>query len=200
MLKTNEMNISKIIDLKYNSLCEIDKNTKITPSLAIMINNYIDNIKMNEHNSFEYKKIRYLKEKKELSLKNNYNNLIVNLYQNGKILINNEECNLKDLYILYKKGDNKYYLTYSKSTYTDYIRKSNSVFPYDTAVKFIDSTAFIVLINNPTININENTIIIDNNNTFLDILNNWDELLHNRIWFTESINNKKILEDSLYGK
>ena len=195
MLKVNERDNIKIIDLKYNSLYQIYPNVKITPSLAIMINNYLDNKSINEHNNFEYKKINYLKRKKELSLKKQYNNLIVNLYQNGKILINNEECNLKDLYILYQNGSNKYYLTYSKSTYTDFIRKSNSIFPYDTAIKFIDSTAFIILINDPSININENTIMIDNNNTLLNILNNWDELLHNKIWFTESINNKKILKD-----
>lgn len=194
MLKKNERKNIKNIILKYNSLYEIDHNIKITPSLAIMINNYLDNKSISEHNDYEYRKLLYLKNKNELSLKKQYNNLIVNLYQNGKIVIDNKEYELKYFYILYEEGSNKYYLTYSKSEYTDFLRKSKNPFPYNKAIKFIDSTIFILLINDPSVNINNNTIIVDNN-TLLSLLNNWDGLLHNKIWFTESINNKKILKE-----
>ena len=194
MIRKNEKKINKVI-LQYTSLYQIEKDTKITPSLAIMINNYIDKLAMNEHNDFEYRKIIYLHNMNENSLKKQYNTLIVNLYQNGKIIINKEECDLKNLYILYQKSDKNYFLTYSKSQYTDFIRKSFKTFPYDTAIKFIDSTIFIQLINDPSINIKNNTIIVDNSKLLLNLIDNWDGLLHNKIWFTESINNKKILKD-----
>ena len=194
MIKKNEKKI-KEIKLQYTSLFNIDNNSKITPSLAIMINNYLDQKKMNEHNDFEYRKIIYLHNMKEHSLKKQYNNLIVDLYQNGKIVINNEECDLKNLYILFEQNSKNYFLTYSKSLYTDFIRKSFKAYPYDTAIKFIDSTIFIALINEPSININNNTIVVDNNKLLLDLIANWDGLLHNKIWNTESISNKKILKD-----
>ena len=194
MLKKNERKDIKDIILKYDSLYEIDDNKKITPSLAIMINNYLDNQSTIKHTDYEYRKLLYLKNKNELSLKKQYNNLIVNLYQNGKIIIDKEECELKYFYILYEENSNKYYLTYSKSEYTDFLRKSNTKFPYNKAIKFIDSTVFILLINDPSVNINNNTITVDNK-TLLSLLDNWDGLLHNKIWFTESISNKKILKE-----
>lgn len=195
MIKKNERKDIKEINLQYKSLYEIETNISITPSLAIMINNYLDSKGMDEHNDFEARKIAYLHRKKEYYVKKQYNELIVNLYQKGHIIINNEDCDLKGFYILFMDGDNKYYLTYSKSPYNDFIRKSSDIFPYDKAIKFIDSTVFIQLINDPNINIDNNTITIDNNEVLLDLLNNWDGLLHNKIWFTEGISNKKILKE-----
>ena len=145
MIKTNERDNIKIISLEYKSLYEIDENIKITPSLAIMINDYCNNKSIIEHNNYEYRKLRYLNRKEELSLKKQYNKLIENLYQTGQIIINNEQCLLKDFYILYQDGINKYYLSYINSPYNDFIRKSSDVFPYNNAIKFIDSTAFITL-------------------------------------------------------
>lgn len=195
MIKKNERKDIKEIQLEYKSLYEIDKNISITPSLAIMINNYLDSKSMDEHNDFEARKIAYLHRKKEYYVKKQYNELIVNLYQNGHIIIDNEDCDLKGFYILYMDGSDKYYLTYSKSPFNDFIRKSNDVFPYDKAIKFIDSTAFIQLINDPNVNITDNIITIENNDILLDLLNNWDGLLHNKIWFTDGISNKKILKE-----
>ncbi len=194
MLKKNEGNINKIL-LKYDSLYEINDNVLITPSLAIMINNYLDSLSMNQHIDYETKKIMYLNKRNENYIKKQYNELIVNLYQNGQIIINNETCDLKNFFILYNEEDKNYFLTYSKSTYTDFLRKSSETLPYNKAVKFIDSTLFILLINDPSINIINNTIIIDNNDILLNIIDNWDGKLHNKIWFTDSIMNKKILKE-----
>lgn len=193
MLKKNERNDIKEILLKYNSLYEIDDNVLITPSLAIMINNYLNTKSMDEHIDYEYRKMLYLNNRNENYIKKQYNELIVNLYQKGHIIINNEDCDLKNFYILYNEGDNNYTLTYSKSPYMDYLRKTNEI-SYNKAIKFIDSTAFISLINNPSVNIIDNIITVDNN-VLLEILNNWDGLLHNKIWFTDSIRNKKILKE-----
>ena len=195
MLKKNERTNIKDIHLKYDSLYEIDENIAITPSLAIMINNYLESQSMDEHNDYEYRKIEYLRNKNENSIKKQYNKIIVDLYQKGQIIINNETCDLRCFYILYQEGEKNYFLTYSKSPYTDFIRKSNDKIPYNKAVKFIDSTAFIQLINEPSVNIDNNVITLDNNNVLLNILSNWDELLHNKIWFTDSIRNKKILKE-----
>ena len=193
MFKKNERNNIKEILLQYNSLYEIDDNVLITPSLAIMINNYLDSKSMDEHIDYEYRKILYLNSKNENYAKKQYNELVVNLYQNGHIIINNEDCDIKGFYILYNEEENNYFLTYSKSPYMDYLRKNNEV-SYNKAVKFIDSTAFISLINNPSVNIKDNIITVENND-LLEILNNWDGLLHNKIWFTDSIRNKKILKE-----
>ena len=195
MLKKNERNDIKEIHLKYSTLLKMNENILITPSFAIMINNYLDNVNTLEHNNFEYRKLAYLNKKNENTIKKKYNQLIVDLYQKGHIIINKEDCELKDLYILYQEGNNNYYLTYSKSPYNDFIRKTTDIITYDKAVKFIDSTAFILLINDPNINIDNNTIIVENNDILLNILSNWDGLLHNKIWFTDSISNKKILKE-----
>ena len=123
MLKKREKENIKEIILECDSFYDIEDNISITPSLAIMVNNYSNSQNIDEHNDYETRKLNYIKNKHENMVKKQYNKIIVNLYQDGHIIINNEDVDLKDLYILYLDNSHKYYLTSTKSSYTDIIRK-----------------------------------------------------------------------------
>ena len=193
MLKKNERTDIKEISLNKDILHEIDDNTLVTPSLAIMVNNYLDSKSMDDHNEFEKNKIDYINDKNENKIKKRYNSLIVDLYKKGSIIINSNQYELKHLYILFTDGKDNYHLTDSKSIYTDVILQSEEKIEYNNAIKFIDSTAFITLINDPLVDIIDNIIMIKDNNVLLNNINNWDGLIHNKIWFTDSIKKKKVL-------
>ena len=172
------------IDIKKTKVYPMNKKCLVTPSFVIMLNSYKEEKNSEEKMDYESKKIQYLKRLNECNTKNQYNKIIVNLYQSGKLSIDNEIYSLKDLFIVYD-DDKKYQLLN--------INKKNDL-NYNHAVKFIDTTAFIKLINDSDI-IN-NTIIVKNDK-LNSYISNWDGYLHNQVKETDAIINKKITGDDI---
>ena len=182
--KGNDTNIKKIEWNKKNFYKQYD-NIFITPFFAIMINKYYEDKKMEEHLDFDERVKSYIDKNFLYGVKKQYNNAFTNLYHNGKIIINNQEFQLKNFYIVYKENQNNFHLLCTDPKY------QNKNIEYNHAVKLIDTTAFIALIKNN--NINNNTIIIDNNLELDSIIHNWNGLLHDQVSETDAINNKEMI-------
>ena len=153
---------------------------------AIEVNNNFTNKYLEEQMDYQDRVTNYINRKHELNIKKDYNPKIVNLYKNGLLIINKIEYKLEDFFIIYKNHD------YSIKCIDE--RFKIKPIDYDKAVKFIDTTAFINLINNEKTIVNENRIIIDNQDILIDIINNWDGYLHSETKETDAINNKKMID------
>ena len=70
---------------------------------------------------------------------------------------------------------------------------------YNKAIKFIDTTAFINLINNSETAISDNRLIINNKDILTKIVNNWDGYLHCETKETDAIMDKKMIRDDING-
>ena len=186
MLINDEKEI-KIIKINPNSLHEINNNIKVSSSFINIHNNYINKKEIQEHNDFDNNKILYLNNKRYLCYKKEYNQKIISLYNNGILNINNLKTNLKDYYIIYNTNDKIYHLI---NVNNDSIKDIS----YNKAVKFIDTTAFTELIKTSNMNTLDNTITIDYE-ALMKIISNWNGKLHNKIWYTEAINNNILEED-----
>ena len=158
----------------------------------------MDNKSIEEKSMYQYNKqldeqldyqndiTSYINRKHENSTKKEYNPKIVNLTKNGLLVIDNNEYELKDFFIVFDSNLNNFT-----------IKCINSKFPsedieYNHAVRFIDTTAFIKLIKES--NIIDNKIIIDSINTLNNIVKEWDGYLHSETVETDSILNKKIIK------
>ena len=197
MIEKNKLeNINSIIICR-DTLHSINDNLVVSPSFIILINNYIQNKLLQEHNDFDNNRIQYLNQKRECSIKKQYNEIIVNLYKDGYIVINNKKYLLKNLYILFNIKERNYHLIDINSEYKDIITESNDDYSYNKSVKFIDTTILTNLIKNSLVN--QNVITIDDNNILLDYINKWDGYLHDEIWITDAIKNKNMLKDDDNG-
>ncbi len=139
-----------------------------------------------EQNEYQNNLTSYINQKHENNIKKDYNPKIVNLYKDGILVINKEEYKLKDFFIVFSSILNNFHLKCID-------KKFNSEdINYNRAVRFIDTTAFINLINSS--DIKDNRIVLDNIDSLNDIVNKWDGYLHGEVLETDSIKNKKMIE------
>ncbi len=184
MFNKEESNIFGNIHIKNTSFYKKNTNALITPSFAVMYNSYIENKNMEEQLDYEAKKTTYINRKSEFGIKKQYNQKIVDLYQSGRIIIDKKEYLLKDLFIVYKNS--KEYNLLNIKVQHDY--------EYTHAVKFIDTTAFINLINSSEVIVNDNTVYT-NTDTLNNLVKNWDGYLHDQVNVTDAISDKKVVRD-----
>ena len=183
---------SKAVNIEINNirLYKRYNNILITPFFMLMLNNFYEDKKMDEHLGYDFRVTNYNIKCFERTKKKQYNSIIVNLYKNGKIVIDNNSYMLKDFYIVYKNNKKKFYLICVDNNY------SNDKIDYDKAVKLIDTTAFINLINNNEIK--DNSIVLKNNDELLNVVNSWDGLLHEKVAETDVILNKNMIGNDEY--
>ena len=147
---------------------------------------YHYNKALDEQNEYQNSVTEYTNRKYQNSIKKQYNPKIVNLTKNGLLVINNIEYELKDFFIVFDNNLNNFHIKCINSKF------NNEEIEYNRAVRFIDTTAFIKLINNSKVI--DNRILIDN----LDILNNiistWDGFLHSETIETDAVINKKLIK------
>ena len=180
----NRNNDIKKIDFQSNKLYKKDE-LLFTNSFVQMTTSKEINKTLEEKEDYQDKVTTYINRKYENSLRKEYNPKIINLYNNGIIVINGSEYLVKDFFIVFS-DKNDFHI---KCTNKDY---PNVEFDYNHSIKFIDTTAFINLINNSKII--DNKIIVDDINTLNDIVNKWDGYLHSEVIETDSVINKKVVE------
>ncbi len=163
------------------------KDILLSSSFVAMVNNNHLIEALNEKNDYQNNIVIYLNQKHENSVKKQYNPLIVNLYHDGKLVINTIEYNLKDFFIVFDSNKNDFNVMCINPKY------ENSVSNYNKAVRFIDTTSFINFIKNNTVA--NNKIIIDNNDKLIDTIKKWDGYIHSEVLETDSIINKKMTKD-----
>ena len=183
MFNKEESNIFGNIEIKNASFYRKEHNISITPSFALMYNPYIENKHMEEQMDYEEKKTSYINRKNELNIKKQYNPIIVDLYNNGILVIDNDEILLKDLFIVYKE-DKKFNLLNIKE---------NNNLEYNYAIRFIDTTAFINLINLDDSIVKDNKIIINSKDILEKLITNWDGYIHDKVKETDAIMKKNIV-------
>ena len=182
---------------KNNNVKKVDYSTNkfykvgdvlITQSFGIVLEEYHNNKKIDDEIKYQDQITSYNKRKYENNIRKNYNPKIVNLYENGSLIINNKEYLIKEFYIVFDEN-NKFSLMCTNQSY------ENNESKYTKAVKFKDTTAFINLINSDNVLIRDNRIIINDINVLNNIVNKWDGYLHSETKETDSIINKIMIKD-----
>ena len=146
---------------------------------------YHYNKQLAEQNEYQDSVTSYINQRHENRIKKEYNPKITKLYKDGLLVLNNEEYQLKDFFIVFSSILNNFHLKCVDQKF------KNEDIKYNRAVRFIDTTAFINLINNS--NVRDNRIILDNIDQLNEIINNWDGYLHSETLETDSILNKKMI-------
>ena len=185
-----ENNEIKKIELNNKRFYKQYNNISITPFFIVLLNNYYEEKNMQEHIDFDNKVTNYINNCFQKSIKKQYNNIIINLYKNGNIKLDDREYKLKDFYIVYKENNKDFNIIC-----TNYNYKNDNV-DYDRSVKLIDTTAFIELIK--ISNIKNNTIILKDSNDLLNTIHKWDGYLHDKVWETDAIFKKDMIGNSEY--
>ncbi len=162
-----------------------DNDLLVTDSLAEMLSEYHSNKALQEEMDYQDNITSYINRKHENEIRKQYNPKVVNLYENGLLIINNEEYKLQDFFIVFNDKENNFHIKCVDQ------RFNNPELDYNKAVKFIDTTAFINLINSSEIN--DNKIIINDVDTLNNIASNWDGYLHGETKETDAILNKKMI-------
>ena len=185
MFNKNNKDIKKV-ELKINTLFQND-DVYLSSSFVEMMNNKNNSQQLDENNEYQSNITSYLKNKYENSIKKQYNPIIEELYYNGILSLNNNEYLLKDFFIVYNSELNNFHLKCINSSFED------EEIEYNKAVKFIDTTAFINLINQG--NVVNNKLIINSLDTLNNVIKNWDGFLHSEVVDTDSIIDKKMIRD-----
>jgi len=180
-------NDNKKISIKHSALYK-HENILLTETVAVMMSNYFNNKSLQDKMEYQDNITSYINRKYEYGIKKQYNPIIVNLCEDGKIVINNDEYNLKDFFIVYNDHENIFHLKCIDEKY------NSDRYQYNKAVKFIDTTAFINLINSGK-PISNNKIILKDKNELENIINKWDGYLHSETKETEAVINKKMIKD-----
>jgi len=180
-----DKNNYKSIDIKVEKLYQ-HNDILLSDSMIEIIDKVHNSKQIGEKNDYQIDITTYIKKKNENSAKKQYNPKITNLYYNGIIVIDSEEYSLKDFFIVFDSKLNNFHIKCINPKY-----KSEEI-EYNKAVKFIDTTAFIQLIDKSTITNNK---IIVNNLVLKDVVNNWDGYLHSEVLETDAIINKRMIED-----
>ena len=178
------------VEYSNNEFYKID-DILITPSFGIKLSEYQNSKKTEEQNNYQDQITSYNKRKYENNIRKYYNPKIVNLYENGSLIIDNSEYLVKDFYIVFDDSKNIFHLKCVNQNF------SNDNIEYNKAVKFKDTTAFINLINSDKVIILNNRIIINDINILNDLVSKWDGSLHNETKETDSIINKKMIRDDV---
>lgn len=174
------------IEFKKTSFYPINDEILITPSFALMINVYKEGKNMQDEMDYQDRITTYINRKSEYSIKKQYKDEIENLYNNGILSINKKDYPLSNFFIVYHDSDKIFSLLN--------IALKNHI-AYDHAIKFIDTTAFINLINNPDVLVKDNKVIVKDENIIDNIVNDWDGCIHNEVKETDAIKNKRIVGD-----
>lgn len=185
----NKDNNIKIVNMISGKLYQ-DENIMMSSSLVGMVSEHHVNKETLEKEEYQDKVTSYINKKHELGIKKQYNPVVVNLYRNGLLIIDNEEYPLKDFYIVFDDNINNFHL---KSKYDKFNKEEN----YNKAIKFIDTTAFISLINSNKVNIKDNKLILNNIEILNNIISQWDGYLHSEMEETDAISNKKMIKDDV---
>lgn len=164
-----------------------DKDIILTNSFIEMMNYNHQNKELKEKEEYQLNITNYINKKQENSIKKRYDSKIVNLYHSGKLVIDNNEYQLKDFFIVFNDKLNNFHIKCIDTKF------KNEEIEYNRAVKFIDTTAFINLVE--TNDYKDNKIIISDLNTLNNVVSKWDGYLHDRTLETDSVINKKIIKD-----
>lgn len=163
----------------------------VSKTFISMMDEYHKEKELNEKNDYQNEITSYINRKHENNIKKQYNPKIVNLYKNGVLTLNNEEYLLKDFYIVFDDNKNDFHLKAKDSKF------NKEIYDYNKAVKFIDTTAFIELINSSEVN--DNKIILNDINLLNKVISNWNGYIHSEVAETDSIINKKMIKDDNNG-
>ncbi len=163
---------------------EEKKEINITPEEANKIEERINKEKQ-EEDTYQNDVLRYINQKHENNIRKQYNPKIVNLYQNGTLVIDKNDYKLKDFFIVFNDKENNFHIKCINPNY------KNEDIEYNKAIRFIDTTAFIKLIQDN--NVVDNKIVIDNETTLNSIISNWDGYIHSEVLETDSVINKKMV-------
>lgn len=163
---------------------EEKKEINITPEEANKIEERINKEKQ-EEDTYQNDVLRYISQKHENNIRKQYNPKIVNLYQNGTLVIDKNDYKLKDFFIVFNDKENNFHIKCINPNY------KNEDIEYNKAIRFIDTTAFIKLIQDN--NVVDNKIVIDNETTLNSIISNWDGYIHSEVLETDSVINKKMV-------
>lgn len=174
------------IEFKKTSFYPINDEILITPSFALMINAYKEGKNIQEQMDYQDRITTYINLKSEYSLKKQYKDVIEDLYNNGILSINKKEYPLTNFFIVYHDSDKLFSLLN--------IALKNHI-AYDHAIKFIDTTAFINLINHPDVTITDNKVIVKDESIIDNLVNDWNGFVHNEVKETDAIINKRIVGD-----
>ena len=161
-----------------------EEERKITPEEARKINERI-NQEQQEEDTYQNDLLRYINQKHENNIRKQYNPKIVKLYQNGSLVIDKNDYKLKDFFIVFDDKKNDFHIKCINPNY------KNEDIEYNKAIRFIDTTAFIKLIQDN--NVIDNKIVIDNTSTLNSIITNWDGYIHSEVLETDSVINKKMV-------
>ena len=171
LYKTNNILLSSsFVDMM--SLFHSEEDLKIQNVYQEQITSFINNIDINNDNK-------------------EYNPTIVNLYKNGKLIIGSEEYKLKDFYIIFNDKLNNFNLQCIDKR----LNTKNKY--YNKAIKFIDTTSFINLVN--ASEIKDNKIIISDINKLNEVIIKWEGYIHNEVSETDAIVDKKVIKDGVNG-
>ena len=165
-----------------------DNDILVSQVFVKALSNYHNEIKMQGQMDYQNAVTTYINKKHEYSAKKQYNPKIVNLYKNGLLVVNGEEYPLKELFIVFDDEKNNFHL---KSKYES-LNKDNS--DYNKAIKLIDTTAFINLINTDGVTTNNNKLILNNIELLHNAIINWNGYLHSEIEETDVIPNKRMIK------
>lgn len=180
----------KSVELHNKDFYKQYNNISITPFFVMMLNKYYEDKKMQDHLDLDSKMKLYFDRQFEYSEKKQYDKTICNLYQNGKIVINDSEYNLKDFYIVYQ-GNKNFHLLCTNDKY------QNEKIEYNKSVKLIDTTAFIELIKKNQIK--DNKIIVNNIDEIDSIIKSWDGILHDKVSQTDAMLKKNMIGNDENG-
>ena len=186
----------KYVKCKINGDIKVKRigNNCYTNSFVVFENNNEKQRRIQkDHFDYEKKKIDYLERVIDNKTKE-YDKNIINLYNNGIIVIDGNEYPLKKFFIKYDLGSNDVilHLTCINSNFTDILTNSNGDYQYNGVVRFRDTECFISLINSDAVSIDENRIVIINKEKSLNIINEWNGMLHSLVPETDAIEKKQI--------
>ena len=178
----------KKVDISIDNLNK-DNELLYSNSFIEMVDKHHYNQNLEEQEEYQNNITNYINRKLINQAKKEYNPIIVNLYNNGELIINNEKYYAKEFFIVYDNNLNNFHIKCINEKY------KNEEITYNRLVKFIDSTAFTKLIKSNDANIIDNKIIIKSVDILNKYVNDWDGYLHNETVETDSILNRKMIED-----
>ena len=147
---------------------------------------------LDSHVKYEGQKIAYFNKVFEYQ-KKEYDEKIVDMYNNGIVEIDGVEYPLNDFFIKYNLGNKvELHLVCTGNEYTDMLTNSKKSYEYSGMIKFKDTTSFIDLLSSNAVLIINNKIVINNKDEVLKIINNWNGIIHSLVPKTDAIMNKQV--------
>ncbi len=195
MFNKEESMKDRKVKLNSKSVSKRIKHLLLTTSFLVMLGSTVDT-RAADIISCGSERIKYFERRDEYYMTHKYDQKIVDLYDSGTIIIDGNVYSLDNFYIKFntKKEDFDLHLICIGSGYTDILTKSTEKYEHNGVAKFIDTTAFIELIESECVLINDNCITVLDKESFLNMIKNWDGKLHDKTSDTEAISNKVKME------